>query len=171
MKAPAKLEPPTEASSLQLAHFRTLGAGDPGWPGTVRYLIPGSDRAISEYDTHDPYGDIEDNLSVRVSGGVVTERKLMPAMEGTITREGRVAAHFDSTPDAPFFQGTANFRWSGIMEGFGLAPRALVRPRPLSQNMNFAAFGTKELHPATQYEPVPPMGAIIGYYGSNEKAL
>lgn len=156
---------------LRLAHFRQAGAGAPGWPGTVQYLIPGVDPSASEYDSHDPYGEIVDGLTVRVSGGVITERKLLPPAEGTITRSSRTSAHFDSSPAARFFQGFANVRWSGVMQGYGLAPRALVRPRPLSQNMNLAAFGTKEAHPATQYEPVPPMGSIVAYYGSSEKAL
>jgi len=160
-----------EADELRLAHFRTAGAGAPGWPGTAVTVIPGVDPSISEYDQHNPYSLVPDQMERRVTGGVLTEKRLLPADEGTTTRSGRTAAHFDSTRAAPFFQGYFNARWSGIMQGLGVAPRALVRPRPLVQNMNFAAFGTKELHPPTQYDPVPPMGALVGYYGSNDKAL
>jgi hypothetical protein len=160
-----------EASFVPLAHVRQQGAGLPGWPGTAVTIIPGRTPSESVYDSHDPYGDIPDMLDRRMTGGVLTVKKLEPPDEGTTTREGRVSAHYDSSPAAAFFQGFANVRWSGMMEGYGLAPRALVRPRPLSQNMNYAAFGTKELHPATQYEPVPPMGSIVDFYGSDHKAL
>jgi hypothetical protein len=160
-----------ERTVLQLAHVRQLGAGDPGWPGTARTIMPNPDPSVSLYDSVDPYGQIPDQLTYRVSGGVVTERKLLPPGEYTETRQGKVSAFQSSVPAAHFFQGVANFRWSGIMQGFGLNTRALVGPRPLSQNMNLAAFGTKELHRATQYEPVPPMGSLVGYYGSGEKAL
>jgi hypothetical protein len=41
----------------------------------------------------------------------------------------------------------------------------------LHQNFNPAQMGTKELHKATQYKPVPPLGSIVGYYGSNDKVV
>lgn len=160
-----------ESQVLRLAHIRQPSAGAPGWPGTARTIIPGVDPSVSQYDTHNPYSDVEDQMERRYSGGVLTEKRLLPPDEGTSTRNGRTAAHFDSTRAAPFFQGFANVRWSGVMAGLGLTTRALVRPRPLSQNFNLAAFGTKELHPATQYEPVPPMGALVDFYGSSHKAL
>ncbi len=160
-----------EANVLRLAHFRQAGAGAPGWPGTARTIIPGVDPSVSQYDRDNPYSHVPDQLGKRIVGGAFVEKELLPPDEGTTTRSGRTAAHFDSTRAAPFFQGFANVRWSGTMQRLGVAGRPLVPPRPLAMNMNLAAFGTKELHPATQYEPVPPMGALVDFYGSSHKAL
>lgn len=147
-----------------LAHVRTPWAGQPGWPGTARTLIPGVSPRYSVTDKPDPYAALDDNLEKRYSGGTFTQRQLLPANEQTMTREGsqRVAAFSNSLPAAQFFQGLfGQVRWSGVFQGFGLAPRALVSPRPLYQMGNPGAFGTKELHRATEYNPFPPMGSII----------
>lgn len=149
----------------KLTHFRKAGAGDPMWSGQCVYGLSGFDPSFSEYDSPDPYGTLGDNLDYHVRAGVVTTKSLRDADEPTMTRETRVSAHFDSSPAARFFQGFANVRWSGVLAGFGVAPRALIRPRPLAQSNNPNAWGSKELHPATQYKPFPPMGSIVPAYG------
>lgn len=158
------------ATPRKLSHFRKAGAGDPMWSGSCVYGLSGFDPSVSSYDQHDPYGDIDDGLDYHVRAGVVSNRSLRDADEYTLTRDSRVAAHFDSAPASRFFQGFANVRWSGLFQGLGIAPRALVRPRPLAQSNNPAAWGSKELHPATQYRPVPPMGSLVPAYGEG-KAL
>lgn len=158
------------ASPRKLSHFRKAGAGDPMWSGACVYGLDGFSPSISQYDSDDPYGDLTDGLGYKVSSGVVTERSLRDADEYTMTRKSRSAAHFDSAPASRFFQGFANLHWSGIFQGMGLSPRALVKPRPLAQSNNPNAWGSKELHPATQYKPFPPMGSIVPAYGE-AKAL
>lgn len=158
------------ASPRKLSHFRKVGAGDPMWSGKCVYGLDGQSPSLSEYESHDPYGDIPDHLSYHVRGGVVSERSLRDADEPTITRDPRVSAHFDSAPAARVFQGFANVRWSGIFQGMGIAPRALVRPRPLFQNANPGQVGSKEMHPSTRYRPFPPMGSIVQPFGEG-KAL
>lgn len=153
------------ASPRKLSHFRKVGAGDPMWSGSCIYGLDAQSPSTSEYDSHDPYGDIDDKLDYHVRAGVVTTKVLREADEPTMTRNSRTSAHFDSAPAARFFQGFANVRWSGLFQGMGLAPRALVRPRPLAQSNNPNAWGSKELHPATQYKPFPPMGSIVPAYG------
>lgn len=153
------------ATPRKLSHFRKAGAGDPMWSGQCVYGLSGFDPSVSEYDAHDPYGDIPDGLDYKVRAGVVTTKSLRDADEPTMTRDSRVSAHFDSAPASRFFQGFANVRWSGLFQGMGLSPRALVRPRPLAQSNNPNAWGSKELHPATQYAPFPPMGSIVPAYG------
>lgn len=150
----------------KLTHFRKAGAGDAMWSGKCVYGLAGQSPSISEYDSHDPYGDIDTKLDYAVRGGVVTERSLRDAREPTMTRDSRVSAHFDSLPAARFFQGTFSARWSGMMSGF----RPVIKPRPLVQNNNPAAFGSKELHPPTKFKPFPPMGSLVPTYGT-EKAL
>lgn len=147
--------------SRKLTHFRKAGAGSPMWSGQCVYDVTGYTPDVSTYDTPDPYGQIDDGLSYHVRGGVVTNRNLQDADEYTTTRIPRVSAHFDSSPAARFFQGFANLHWSGMMAGF----RPQIQPRPLTQNMNPAAFGSKELHKSTQYKPFPPMGSIVSSYG------
>lgn len=151
----------------KLAFFRQIGTGDPMWSGSCRYITPGVSPSISEYDVHDPLGDLGDGLDYRISGGVVANRSLRDADEYTTTREGRVSAQFESLPAGRFFQGYFNPRWSGLLAGF----RPQIQPRPLTQNFNPNQFGSKELHKATEYKPVPPMGALTGYYGTDGKAL
>lgn len=147
----------------KLAHIRTPGMGDPGWPGDARTIIPGVSPRVSQIDSHDPYANHTDQIGTTQRNGVTTVHTLDPAQEYTMTRSGsqRVSAFSNSLPASAFFQGFANVRWSGIMQGFGLAPRALVQPRPLYQMANPGAFGSKELHRATQFNPFPPMGSII----------
>jgi hypothetical protein len=151
----------------KLSHFRQVGQGDPMWSGACRYMIPGVSPSASQYDVHDPLGDEGDGLDYHVRAGVVLNRTLREADEPTMTRDGRVSAQFDSLPAGRFFQGYFNPRWSGLMAGF----RPQIQPRPLTQNFNPNQFGSKELHKATQYKPVPPMGSLTGYYGANGKAL
>lgn len=149
----------------KLTHFAKPGAGGPMWSGQAVYDIPGASPDVSTYDQLDPYGEIPDNMNYRVRAGVATSHSLMEPDEYTLTRQPRTSAHFDSSPSARFFQGFANLRWSGMMIG-----RPIIQPRPLTQNMNPGAFGSKELHRATQYKPFPPMGSIVGSFGT-EKAL
>jgi hypothetical protein len=152
------------ATPRKLSHFRKVGAGDPMWSGSCIYGLDAQSPSVSEYETLDPEVR-DDGLHYRVRDGVVSTRQLQPAAEPTTSRQARVSAHFDSGPASAFFQGVANFRWSGVMQGFGVAPRALVRPRPLHQSNNPGSWGSKELHPATQYKPFPPMGSIVPAYG------
>lgn len=160
-----------QQSPRKLAFFRKAGQGDPMWSGRSVYGLAGQSPSISEYEAHDPYGDLTDNLDYHIRAGVVTNRSLRDPEEPTITRDSRVSAHFDSSPAARFFQGFAQVRWSGVFQGYGLAPRALVKPRPLSMNANPNQVGSKELHPTISYKPFPPMGSIIPQYGSEGKAL
>lgn len=153
----------------KLSHFRKVGAGDPMWNGACVYGLDAQSPSMSSYDTLDPLAG-DDGVDYRVRQGVVTTTQRVPIAEPTTTREARVAAHFDSSPAARFFQGFANVRWSGIMEGYGLAPRALVRPRPLAMSNNPNAWGSKELHPPTSYAPFAPMGSLVPHYGEG-KAL
>lgn len=154
------------AGPRKLSHFRKAGGGDPMW-STCVYGLTGFTPSFSEYDTADPISDAsqEEVNSYEVTNGVIRTHNRQPIAEGTLTRNARVSAHYDSSPAARFFQGFANVRWSGLFTGMGLAPRALVRPRPLAQSNNPGAWGSKELHPATQYKPFPPMGSIVPAYG------
>lgn len=155
----------------KLSHFRKVGAGDPMWSGSCIYGLSGQTMSLSQYDSPDPLSDsIPDEMPYHVRAGVVTERQLIDAREPTMTRSARVSAHLDSSPNARTFQGFGNVRWSGMLEGFGLAPRPLTKRAPLVQGFNPNAFGSKELHPATQYRPFPPMGSIVPNYGE-AKAL
>lgn len=148
----------------KLTHFRAPGLGDAMWSGSCIYDIPGVSPSVSEYESHDPYGDIPDHLDYQVRSGVVTNKSLRDPAEPTLTRDSRVAAHFDSLPASAFFQGFANLHWSGMMAGY----RPQIQPRPLTQNFNPNQMGSKELHKATQYKPVPPMGSIVSYYGTDK---
>ena len=152
-----------QVMSRKLAHIRTPGLGDPGWPGDARTIIPGVSPTFPVTDSPDPYAPASDQMGTTQRNGVTTTHMLDPAREYTMTRGGsqRVAAFSNSLPAARFFQGFANVRWSGIMQGYGLAPRALISPRPLHMGANPGAFGSKEAHRATQYNPFPPMGSII----------
>lgn len=156
----------------KLAFFRKPGAGAPMFSGACVYQFSGASPAFSEYDVADPISDEAFNAEPDyvVQNGVITRYGRQPIAEPTITRNARVAAHYDSAPAARFFQGFAQTRWSGLFQGFGLNPRALVKPRPLVQNANPNQVGSKELHPSTTYQPFPPMGSIITPYGEG-KAL
>ena len=152
----------------KLTHFRKPGAGSPMWSGQCVYDVAGVSPSISEYDVHDVYSDsIPDQMNYQLRGGVVWSKAMRDAEEYTTTRNARVAAQFESAPAARFFQGYFNARWSGMMDGF----RPQFQPRPLTQNMNPNQMGSKELHKATQYKPVPPMGSLVGFYGDSSKAL
>lgn len=153
-------------SPRKLSHFRKAGAGDPMWSGACVYGLSGQSPSISEYDVHDPYGDIDDKLNFHVRGGVVTEKSLREPSMPTTTRDSRVSAHFDSLPAARFFQGAFNPHWSGLMAGF----RPVIKPRPLAQTFNPNQVGSKEIHAPTSYKPFPPMGSIVPDYGT-AKAL
>lgn len=149
----------------KLTHFRAPGAGDPMWSGRCSYDLAGASPSFSYYDDPDSYVR-DDGLEHQVGAGTSTVRRELGAEEPSATRRSRVAAHYDSAPAAGPFQGFANLRWSGMMAGF----RPVIAPRPLHANFNPGQMGSKELHRATQYQPVPPMGAITGYFGT-EKAL
>lgn len=151
----------------KLSHFRKAGAGDPMWSGSCVYGLSGATPSFSQYDVDDTLSDyFSDQMPYHVRNGVVTEKSLVAADEPTMTRKARVSAHLDSSPAARTFQGTFNAHWSGIMAGF----RPQIAPRPLVQNFNPGQAGSKELHPATQYKPFPPMGSIVPAYGE-AKAL
>jgi hypothetical protein len=158
---------PMPSALRKLTHFRKAGAGSPMWSGQCVYDIAGVSPSVSVYDQDDDLSDVTaDQMNYQLRGGVVWEKNMRDAEEYTTTRNARVAAQFESAPAARFFQGFANLHWSGMLAGF----RPMFAPRPLTQNMNPAAFGSKELHKATQYKPFPPMGSIVGYYGT-EKAI
>jgi hypothetical protein len=151
----------------KLTHFRKPGAGAPMWSGACVYGLSGATPSMSQYDVNDTLSDeFSSEIGYRVRAGVVTFREPVPVDEPSMTRNARVSAHLDSSPAARFFQGTFNTRWSGLMAGF----RPQIRPRPLAQNFNPNQKGSKELHPATQYKPFPPMGSIVPAYGE-AKAL
>lgn len=149
----------------KLTHFRAPGMGDAMWSGQCVYDCAGVSESVSEYDEPDFYAS-DDDLTYSITGGVVKFSDQLAVGEYTTTRRSRVAAHFDSAPAARHFQGYFNPRWSGLFTGF----RPVIQPRPLTQNFNPAAMGSKELHKPTQFKPFPPMGSIVGYYGT-EKAL
>jgi hypothetical protein len=160
----ATLTPPLR----KLTHFRAPGLGAPMWSGQCVYDIPGVSESISEYDSPDPYAE-DDDLRYSITAGVVKYADQLNVGEPTMTRRSRVSAHFDSAPAARHFQGYWNPRWSGMFVGMA---RPTITPRPLFQNANPNQKGSKELHKATQYNPVPPMGALTSYYGTGEpKAL
>lgn len=157
---------PMTAKLRKLTHFRAPGMGDPMWSGQCVYDVAGVSPAFSEYDDPDFYAG-DDNLRYSITAGVVKSTDQLVVGEPTTTRRSRVAAHYDSAPAAATFQGYFNPRWSGLFVGF----RPQVQPRPLHMNFNPGQKGSKELHKATQYQPVPPMGSLTGYFGSNDKAL
>lgn len=150
----------------KLTHFRAPGMGDAMWSGACVYDVSGVSPSFSEYDQASPYNS-DDGLTYSITGGVVKGNDRLDVQEVTSTRAPRVAALFDSAPAAATFQGYFNPRWSGLLAGF----RPQIAPRPLHSNFNPGQMGTKELHRATQYQPVPPMGSLVGYFGSSEKAL
>lgn len=149
----------------KLTHFRAPGMGDPMWSGACTYDLAGPSPSFSYYDDPDDYAK-DDGLSYSITGGLVKSGDRLDVQEPTMTRRSRVAAHQDTAPAAATFQGYFNARWSGLLDGF----RPVIQPRPLHANFNPGAMGSKELHRATQYQPVPPMGSIVGYFGT-EKAL
>lgn len=149
----------------KLTHFRAPGMGDPMWSGQCTYDLAGPTPAFSYYDDRDQYAK-DDGLTYSITAGVVKAGDRLDVQEPTTTRESRVAAHYDSAPGAAIFQGYFNPRWSGLLAGF----RPQIQPRPLHANFNPGQMGSKELHRATEYKPVPPMGSIVGYFGT-EKAL
>jgi hypothetical protein len=152
----------------KLTHFRAPGMGDPMWSGACVYDLAGASPSFSEYDQADFYAG-DDDLTYSITAGVVKSHDRLDVQEPTSTRRSRVAAHYDSAPASSFFQGVANFRWSGLLTGY--QAHAYVSPRPLHMNFNPGQMGSKELHKATQYQPAPPMGSLVGYFGSDAKAL
>lgn len=163
---------PTTPSLRKLTHFRAPGMGDPMWSGQCVYDMAGADPSFSYYDDPDVYVK-DDGLSDEIRAGIIRQRGREHVDAPTTTRRSRVAAHQDSAPAARFFQGYFNARWSGILAGYGVRGNVTgqINPRPLHMNFNPGQKGSKELHRATQYQPVPPMGSLVGYFGSNEKAL
>lgn len=151
----------------KLTHFRAPGLGDAMWSGACVYDLAGVSESVSEYDQPDIYAG-DDGLTYSITGGIVKSTDRLVVAEPTSTRESRVAAHFDSAPASRHFQGYWNTRWSGLMAGFRPAPPS----RNLVQNANPNQKGSKELHKATQYQPFPPLGSIVSYYGTDaDKAL
>jgi hypothetical protein len=150
----------------KLTHFRAPGMGDAMWSGACVYDIAGVSPAFSEYDQPSPYAD-DDGMTYSFTGGVVRAQDQVPVGEPTTTRAPRMSALYDSAPAAATFQGYWNPHWSGILSGY----RPNIQPRPLHSNFNPGQMGTKELHKSTQYQPVPPMGSLVGYFGSSDKAL
>lgn len=158
---------PTPPMLRKLTHFRAPGMGDPMWSGSCVYDIAGVSPSFSEYDQPNAYAG-DDNLTYSVTAGLVKGSDRLDVQEPTSTRQARNAAVFDSAPAAATFQGYFNPRWSGMFAGY-FHPT----PRPaMHQNFNPGAMGSKELHRATQYQPVPPLGSLTGYFGTvNNKAL
>lgn len=156
---------PSTPMLRKLTHFRAPGLGDAMWSGHCVYDVSGVSESVSEYDEPDIYA-ADDGLRYSITGGVVKSADQLDVGEYTTTRRSRVAAHFDSAPAARHFQGYFNARWSGLFVGF----RPVIGARPLTQNFNPNAMGSKELHKPTQFKPFPPMGSIVSAYGT-EKAL
>lgn len=165
-RAGQSLAAPPAAQLRKLTHFRSAGAGDAMWSGACVYDVPGVSPSFSFYDADSPYAG-DDGLTYSITAGVVKSGDRLAVAEPTSTRHARAAATFDSAPAAAVFQGFANLHWSGMLAGF----RPVIAPRPLHSNFNPNQMGTKELHKATEYKPVPPMGSLVGYFGSNDKAL
>lgn len=157
----------TPAPLRKLTHFRAPGLGDAMWSGRCVYDFAGVSPAYSEYDATSLYQK-DTGMSNQVRHNVRRAYERLDANEPTMTRAPRVSAFRDSGPASAFFQGTFNARWSGMFGGW-FHPR--VQARPLHSNFNPNQMGSKELHKATQYNPVPPMGAIVGYFGVEGKAL
>jgi hypothetical protein len=150
----------------KLTHFRAPGAGDAMWSGSCIYDVAGVTPSYSEYDETSSYAK-DTGMSNSVKAGVVTRSEPVAPGEPSTSRRPRLAAHYDSAPAAAIFQGYWNPHWSGLLSGF----RPQVMPRPLHSNFNPGQMGSKELHKATQYQPVPPLGSLVGYFGSSDKAL
>lgn len=159
---------PTPAMLSKVTHFRAPGHGDPMWSGSCVYDLAGQSPSFSQYDQGDDLNGGSGPPRRQIRGGIRRSYDPIGVKEPTTTRDPRVSAQFDSAPAAAFFQGTFNTRWSGLFTGY-FHPT----PRPaMHQNFNPGQMGTKELHKATQYKPVPPMGSLVGYFGSsNDKAL
>ncbi len=157
---------PPQVAQRKLTHFRAPGMGDAMWSGACVYDVSGVSPSFSQYDSPSPYAD-DDGLTYSVTGGVAKSGDRLDVGEPTSTRGARTSALQDSAPAAAFFQGFANLHWSGIMSGY----RPNIQPRPLHSNFNPNQMGSKELHKATQYKPVPPMGSLVSYFGSSDKAL
>lgn len=155
---------PAPRALRKLTHFRAPGMGDAMWSGACTYDLAGASPSFSYYDDPDVYVR-DDGLEYRIQNGLEVSRERVPVDAPTLTRHSRVAAHQDSAPASAFFQGFANLHWSGLLVGW-----VKTTPRPLHANFNPNAMGSKELHKATEYKPVPPMGSIVGYFGT-EKAL
>lgn len=158
------------APRRKLPHFRAPGMGDAMWSGQCVYDIGGVSPSFSEYDVDDSLAGHHSGAPTRqIRRGVEKVTTPLGINEPTTTRKSRVAAHFDSAPAAAFFQGGFVTNWSGMFAGY-FHPR--IAPRPLHANFNPNQMGSKELHRATQYQPVPPMGSLLGYFGAvNDKAL
>lgn len=152
----------------KITHFRAPGKGDAMWSGSCVYDLAGQSPSFSFYDEPDVYAG-DDGLTYSITAGVVKGGDRLDVAEPTATRRSRVSAVQDSAPAAATFQGFFNPRWSGMFAGY-FHPR--VAPRPLHANFNPGQMGSKELHKATQYQPVPPMGSLVGYFGgAADKAL
>lgn len=140
----------------RLAHIRQIGLGDPGWGQTQAWQMPGADPSVSSYDVDQ--GRNESGLGRRIFGGFLRMQQRLPLDAPTMTRTTRSSAQFSSLPAARFFQGyfSTGFSW--------LAPELNVvgslQHSGLHMNFNPGQQGTKELHPATVYDPFPPGGAL-----------
>lgn len=152
----------------KVAHFRAPGLGDPMWSGSCVYDLAGASPSMSQYDVQNSEGGSNGPPTDSVHRGIRERFGRQRLKEPTLSRDSRVSAQFDSAPAAAFFQGAFCTKWSGMFEGY-FKP---IPSRSMHQNFNPNQMGTKELQKATEYKPVPPMGAIVGYFGqTNDKAL
>lgn len=151
----------------KLTHFRAPGMGDPMWSGQCVYDLAGQSPSVSVYEADDEYA-ADDGMTYSITAGIVRGGDRLHVDEPTMTRRSRVSAQFNAGPAAATFQGYFNPRWSGLFSGY-FHPT----PRPaMHQNFNPGQMGSKELHKATQYKPVPPMGSLVGYFGGDhDKAI
>lgn len=136
-----------------LSHVRVLGAGDPGWGQTRVWGMAGATPSVSVYDAAS--GVRDSGLHVSVDDGVETTRNARPLREPSTSRRARVGAVRSSLPAAATFQGyfAPSFSWMAWAQ-----PN--MTPRPLVQNWNPNQAGSKELHPATVYNPFPAGGDL-----------
>lgn len=140
----------------KLAHIRQIGMGDPGWGQTQAWQMPGADPSVSHYEIEQ--GVNESGLGRRIRNGFLTMQQRLPLDAPSMTRQTRSSAQFSSLPAARFFQGyfSTGFSWlSPSMNVVGSLAHG-----PLNMNFNPNQQGSKELHPATVYDPYPPGAAL-----------
>ena len=138
-----------------LAHIRQLDLANPGWGQQQVWSLPGATPSEGFFNVTE--GSDGTNMHHSIGGNVETIRRENPASQPTTTRDARYDV-FSSLPAARFFQGyfSTGFSW--------LAPELNVvgnlTHMPLHANWNPAQQGTKELYPATVFNPYPPGGAL-----------
>jgi hypothetical protein len=139
----------------QLAHIRQLGMGDPGWGQTQRWGLEGATPSVSFYDHEE--GSENTNTSHSIRAGVNTAREQLPPSNPTTTRDARFS-QFSSLPAARFFQGYWSNGFAWLAPEFNVVGNLVHTP--LAKNWNPNQPGTKELFPATVYDPFPPGAAL-----------